>query len=418
MDQGGAARSVETAIVGAGHAGLIVSSILRREGREHVLLDRRSSLGGGWQDRWDDFRLVSPNWTTAVQGFPHGGSDPDGFMARDEIVAHFRAFAAAIDAPVQLDTDVTRLTALDDVAARFLLETSRGPIRARNVVVAGGPFQRPHLPPASAALDPSVFQVHVNDYRNADALPPGGVLLVGSGQSGVQLAEELMAAGRSVTMAVGRCGRVPRTWRGMDLFWWMRALATRGRALGTGLPTAAGLPSPGARFTCNPQLSGHGERHDINLRAMARDGLRLAGRLQDADDSRVRFADDLADSLRFADAFFADRFKPLCDAFAERAGLALPDDDIAQVDYEPAPITELDLATEGISTVLWTSGYRPAFEWIEFPVLDEFGLPLQKDGVTDIPGLAFLGTPWMVDMGSANLVGVERDAEALAASWT
>jgi putative flavoprotein involved in K+ transport len=416
MDPGGAARSVETVIVGAGHAGLIVSSILRREGREHLLVDRRSSLGGGWQDRWDDFQLVSPNWTTAVQGFPHGGSDPDGFMPRDEIVAHFRAFAAAIQAPVQLETDVTRLTRLEDGAARFLLETSRGPIRARNVVVAGGPFQRPHLPPPSAALDQSVSQVHVNDYRNPAALPPGGVLLVGSGQSGVQLAEELMAAGRSVTMAVGRCGRVPRTWRGTDLFWWMRALATRGPALGTGLPTAAGLPGPRARFACNPQLSGHGERHDINLRAMARDGLRLAGRLDGAEGTRIRFADDLGDSLRFADGFFAERFKPLCDVFAERAGLSLPEDEVAQVDFEPAPVTELDLAAEGISTVLWTSGYRPAFDWIELPVLDDFGLPLQQGGLTEIPGLGFLGTPWMVDMGSANLVAVERDAEALAAN--
>src|SRR5256885_4596918 len=159
-------RSIETVVVGAGHAGLIVSDLLRRTGREHVLLDRRASLGGSWQDRWDDFRLVSPNWTTTVDGFPYRGDDPDGFMPRDELVAHYRAYAEAIRAPVELDTDVTELVGLDDGPARFRLSTSRGPIDARNVVVAAGPFQRPHVPSMATAFDPSIRQLHLNDYRN------------------------------------------------------------------------------------------------------------------------------------------------------------------------------------------------------------------------------------------------------------
>jgi len=415
MARRGRARSIDTVVVGAGQAGLIVSDQLRRVGREHVVLERRATLGGGWQDRWDAFRLVSPNWTTSIDGFPYRGADPDGFMPRDQIVDHFRAYAGSIGASVELDTGVTSLEASDGGPARFRLATSRGRIDAHLVVVAGGPFQVPHVPPIGRAIDRSVYQLHVHDYRSPDSLPPGGILLVGSGQSGVQLAEELIAAGRPVTMAVGRCGRFPRTYRGRDVFWWLRELATRGPEVGTGLPTPASLPDPKLRLACNPQLSGHGARHDTNLRAMAASGLRLVGRLEAAAGTRLRFAADLSASLRFADGFFGERFKPTFDTFAERMGLVLPADDLAQVEFEPPEVTEVDLAAEGISSVLWTSGYRPAFGWIRLPVFDELGLPIQVGGVTSVPGLAFIGTPWLVDLGSANLVGVERDAAALVA---
>jgi putative flavoprotein involved in K+ transport len=409
-------RSVETAIVGAGQAGLIVSSLLSAAGREHVLLERRSSLGGGWQDRWDGFRLVSPNWTTSVPGFPYRGADPDGYMPRDEIVDHFRAYAAAISAPVELETEVTRLAPTQrSGGARFLLETSKGTIEARDVVIAGGPFGRPFVPAIAGSLDASIRSLHLHEYRRPEALPPGGVLLVGSGQSGVQLAEELMASGRSVTMAVGRCGRFPRTYRGRDIFWWLRSLATRGAAVGTPLPAPPNLASPRLRLACNPQLSGHGERHDTNLRGMARSGLRLAGRLESIDGTTVRFAEDLAGTLAFADRFFDDRFRRSFDAFADRSGVSLPDDEPAQVDYDPPPLTSLDLDRERISTVIWTSGFRPVTGWIDFPVFDADGLPITNGGRTGVPGLSFIGTPWLVDMGSANLVAVVRDAEALVA---
>jgi putative flavoprotein involved in K+ transport len=271
----------------------------------------------------------------------------------------------------------------------------------------------------ATSFDPSIRQLHSHHYRNPEGLPPGGVLLIGSGQTGVQLAEELMAAGRPVWMAVGRCGRVPRRYRDRDVFWWLRQLGTRGRTLGTPLPTAASLPGPRARFACNPQLSGHGGGHDTNLRRMAADGLHLLGRFEAAVGARARFADDLPETLRFADAFFEERFRGLCDTFAERAGEDLPEGDVEQFTFEPEVVRELDLAAEGVSTVLWTSGYRPAFDWIELeePVIDEFGLPIADGGATRRPGLSFLGTPWLVDMASANLVGIARDAEALAERW-
>ena len=411
-----AKRSVETVVVGAGHAGLIVSRLLSEAGREHVLLERRATLGGGWQDRWDAFRLVSPNWTTSVPGFDYRGDDPDGYMPRDEIVDHFRAYADAIGAPVELETEVTRLVALDDGAARFRLTTSRGQVDARDVIFAGGPFQVPNIPGLADGFSPAILQLHSHHYRNPGALPPGGVLLVGSGQTGVQLAEELIDAGRDVTLSVGHCGRAPRRYRTKDIFWWLRQMATRGPAVGTPLPTADKLPSPRARFACNPQLSGHRGGHDTNLRQMASEGLRLVGRFEAADGARARFAADLAENLRFADTFFDERFKSDCDTFTERVGEDLPPDEVTQFSFDPPEVTELDLAEAGISTVLWTSGYRPAFGWIELPVLDEFGLPRQIGGRTDVAGLSFIGTQWMVDMGSANLVAVARDAEALVAA--
>ena len=409
-------RTVDTVIVGAGQAGLVMSHFLGAAGREHLLLDRRATLGGAWQDRWDEFQLVSPNWTVSVPGLDYQGSEPDGFMSRDELITHWRRYASVIAAPVELETDVTWLASVDDGPARFELTTSRGSVRARSVVVAGGPFGRPNVPAVAAGLGPSILSLHSNDYRRAEALPPGGVLLVGSGQTGVQLAEELVQAGRDVTLSVGRCGSVPRRYRGHDVFWWLRQLATVGRQLGTPLPTVEGLPSPAARFACNPQLSGHGGGHDIDLRRMATEGVRLAGRLEAFDGTVARFRPDLTETLRFVDSFFESRIRDLCDTFAERLGGTFPPTEIERFAHEPPEVTELDLAAAGISTVLWTSGFRPAFDWIDIPVLDDVGLPLQRAGRTNVPGLSFIGTPWLVDMGSANLVGLVRDAEKLAAA--
>ena len=222
MTEAARPRSVETVVIGAGQAGLAMSWHLRQAGREHVVLERRETLGGGWQDRWDEFCLVTPNWSTSMPGYPYDGDDPDGFMPRDAIAGRIAGYAAAIGAPVELGTSVDRLSAADH--SGFLLETSAVPLAARQVVVATGPFQRPKVPPLAAALPSRIFQIHSHDYRNPAALPPGAVLIVGSGQSGVQLAEELQAAGRRIYLSVGSAGRVPRRYRGRDIFWWLAQL--------------------------------------------------------------------------------------------------------------------------------------------------------------------------------------------------
>ena len=411
-------RTVHTVIVGAGQAGLIMSRLASAAGREHVVLDRRATLGGGWQDRWDAFRLVSPNWTTSVPGFDYRGVDPDGFMPRDEVVDHFRAYAAAIRAPVELGVDVTGLEQRDGGRPGFALETSAGRYIAREVIVAGGGFQVPRIP-AAAAFAPRITQVHSHHYRHPDDLPPGRVLVVGSGQSGVQLVEELRAAGRELILSVGHCGRVPRRYRDRDVFWWLRQLALHGDAVGVPLPTVDRLPDPRARFACNPHLSGHGGGHTVNLRRLAADGTRLVGRFEAADGERATFASDLGANLAFADAFFAERFRGALDTFVERRGLDLPPGESEEEvpDVRPPEVPELDLAAEGVSSVLWTSGYRVAFDWIRLPIFEDSGLPLHVRGVTSIPDLTFIGLPWQHGMGSANLVAVAQDAEHLASRW-
>lgn len=410
-------RSIGTVVIGAGQAGLIMSWHLQQAGRPHVVLERRETLGGGWQDRWDGFRLVTPNWITALPGYPYDGPEPDGFMDRETLLTRFRGYASAIGAPVHLATEVTSLEANPGAGRRFRLTTSAGPLEADDVIVATGSFQSPRIPAAAAGFSSRIAQVHSHDYRNEAQLPPGAVLLVGSGQTGVQLAEELHEAGREVYLSVGQCGRVPRRYRGRDCFAWLRALAEHGDEHGAGLPTVDQLPDPRLRFAGNPHLSGHRGGHDTNLRQMAADGIRLVGRFVGADREHATFAPDLAANLQFADTFFDVRFRPIIDTFIERAGLSAPDDDRAWPAFEPPVVTELDLARAGISTVLWTSGYARDYGWLRFPILDEAGLPRTDRGVSDVPGLTFIGLLWQHTIASANLVGVDLDAAYLASRW-
>ena len=412
MTQNRIPRSVDTAIVGAGQAGLAMSWYLRQAGREHALVDRRELLGGSWRDRWDNFCLVTPNWTSSLPGHPYDGDDPDGFMPRDEIAGRIAGYAAAIDAPVVPGTAVNRLSLRD--GGGFLLETSGGPMTARQVVVATGGFHSPRIPALATALPPRLTQLHSHDYRNEASLPPGAVLVVGSGQSGVQIAEELQAAGRRVYVSVGSAGRMPRRYRGSDILWWVAQLERRGAQFGVPLPTVRTLPDPRMRFAANPHLSGHGGGHDTNLRRMAAEGITLLGHLDGIDGDRVRLRPDLSASLARADRFFDERFRPPIDLFIERAGIEAPPDDRRPFDFEPPEKLDLDLSEAGISTVLWASGYRLDFGWLDLPILDEYGVPRQDRGVSEVPGLHFLGLPWLHTFISATLVGVGSDARYLA----
>jgi putative flavoprotein involved in K+ transport len=394
-----------------------MSWFLRQAGREHILLERRTTLGGGWQDRWDEFCLVSPNWTTSLPGHDYDGPDPDGFMPRDEVVARIAGYADAIGAPVMPGVEVRRLSRPEEHDRGFRLETSRGTLHADEVVVATGGFHVPRIPPVAAAISSSITQLHSHDYRNEAALPPGGVLIVGTGQSGVQLAEELYAAGRPVTLSVGKAGRAPRRYRGQDLFVWLNALLRRGPSVGVSMLTLADLPSPMARFAGNPHLSGHDGGHETNLRRFAADGMRLVGRLEAADGTRLRCGDDLLATLTAVDQFFDTVFRPRFDRLIEGAGIAAPADDRQPFTFDPPVVRELDLAAEGISTVVWTTGYRLDFGWIDLPILDELGVPIQDHGVSPIDGLSFIGLPWQAHLASATLFGVGPDAEHLAGRW-
>jgi putative flavoprotein involved in K+ transport len=389
-----------------------MSWFLREAGREHVVLDRRSTLGGGWQDRWDAFQLVTPNWSSSFPGFSYDGPDPDGFMPRDEIAGRVSRYARAIEAPLSLETEVQRVTR--GQGGDFLLETSSGPLAARQVVIATGAFQVPRIPPIAGQLPGRLAHVHSHEYRNESDLPPGAVLVVGTGQSGMQIAEELVEAGRRVYVSVGSAGRIPRRYRGRDFFHWLSGIVNRGAAVGVSLPTVDNLPDPRMRTAGNPHVSGHGGGHDTNLRQFAATGMTLLGRIERVEGERVRLAADLAANLAWADQFFDVRFRPLFDSFIELSGIDAPPDDRLPVDFEPGEIRELDLSKAAIGTILWTTGYRAVHDWIELPILDENGKPHHLRGVTEVPGLYFLGLLWQHNLTSATLLGVAHDAQHLA----
>ena len=412
--------SVDVLVVGAGHAGLAMSGLLGEVGREHVVVDGRDRLGGGWQDRWDRFRLVTPNWTTSLPGWAYDGPDPDGFMTRDEITARVAHYADVVGSPVALGTEVRRLSPLRD--GGFLATTSRGAITARQVVVATGSYHRPRIPPLAERIAARVLQLHSHDYRNEPSLPDGAVLVVGSGQSGLQLAEELAEAGRRVIVSVGSAARVPRRYRGADIFSWLATVIRDGGRHGVALPTAEQLPDPRLRLSPMPALSGHRGGHDTNLRQYARDGIGLAGRLTAADGERLTFADDLATNLERADRYFDERLRDTIDTYIERAGIDAPPDDRLPVSFEPQGLTELNLSQAGVSTIIWATGYALDHGWIDAPLVDRTGYPRNTRGVSPIPGLYFVGLLWQHSQASASLLGPTLDIpyllEAMATAAT
>ena len=404
-------RSIDTVIVGAGQNGLAMSWWLGRAGRDHILLDRRELLGGGWRDRWDEFQLVSPNWTTSLPGFAYDGDAPDEYMTRDEVAGRIARYADAIDAPVLPGTTVERVSASD---GGFTLQTNHGPLTARSVIVATGGFQGPKRPALAAALPGRITQMHSHAYRRESALPPGAVLVVGSGQTGVQLAEEFHAAGRRVYLAVGSAGRMARRYRGHDCFWWFKQVFERGPEYGIEMPTIKTVPDPRIRFAPNPHLSGHGGGHETNLRRLAADGITLLGHLDAIDGERISLRPDLSESLARADGFFAARFQGPIESYIERAGLDVPPDDREPFDFEPAQTLELNLSKAGISTVIWAAGYRMDYSWIDLPIFDELGVPRNDRGASEVPGLFFIGMLWQHNLLSASLLGVGPDSRYLA----
>lgn len=396
-------ENVEVAIVGGGQAGLATSWHLARSGIEYVLLEA-GRLAETWRSRrWDSFCLVTPNWAVRLPGANYAGDDPDGFMSLAELIAFFESWAASFKPPVRDNTHVSSLDA--DSKGRFVLSVPGGKVLARTVVVASGAYQRAHRPAGAESLPKHLHQVMAEDYHNPAALPPGNVLIVGSGQTGSQLAEELHEAGRRVFIACGRCPWWPRRLDDRDIVWWAMQSGFMDR-------TPDQLPSPAARLVGNPQMSGHDRGHDLNFRTLQALGVELVGRFLGVDGSTIHFADDLAVSVDFGDAWWAD-FRGRLDDHCARTGTTKPECEV------PAPMriktrTELDIVRDGIGTVIWTTGYRPEYGWVRFPVFDDMGFPIQVDGRTSVPGLYFVGVHWMRKNKSAILYGVGEDAAVVA----
>ena len=351
-------KDVDVLIVGAGHSGLAMSHLLSDAGREHVVVERRDALGGGWQDRWDEFTLVTPNWTSSFPGWTYDGGDPDGFMGRDEIVARVARYAEVVRAPVALGTEVRRLApagAADFASRRTEARCPRARSWSRPGAITDLEFRA-----WAANISGRVTQLHSHDYRDQAALPDGAVLVVGSGQTGLQLAEELFDRGRNVYVAVGSAGRIPRRYRGRDIFGWLVELIGEGASHGVTLPTADQLPDPRRRFNPMPALTGRNGGHDTNLRRYAADGIELGGHLTEADGERLTFAGDLDASLAGADRFFDERFRGLIDTYIERAGIEAPPAEDVSVGYRPKELNELNLLDAGVAEVTVVPAIRAA----------------------------------------------------------
>ncbi|WP_284981189.1 NAD(P)/FAD-dependent oxidoreductase [Arthrobacter sp. efr-133-TYG-118] len=404
---------IDTLVVGGGQAGLATSHFLSRAGVEHLVLERRAALGGAWQDRWDAFVLNTPNFSLELPGMPYTGPEPEAFMARDDAVDYFRDYARRIGAPVRTGTDVTRISTSD---GGFSVETSDGGWLARNVVLATGAYQIPKIPPLAAGLPGSVLQLHTHDYRNPEQLPDGAVLIVGTGQSGGQIAEDLLAAGRKVHLAVSTCPEAPRRYRGHDIIYWILQAGIHGPEYGVNALTVGQLPSPAARFACNPLLSGTDGGHDIHLRELGRKGIRLHGHLEAADDGELTFTDDLPERLAIVEAGFGQRMGRALDAYIAAAGIDAPEQQRAPVDdWLPAVSpARVNLAAQNITSVLWATGYKLDLSFVDIPVLDPWSYPRHVRGVTECPGLYVVGLPWLTGHYSSIVGGVGVDAEYVA----
>jgi putative flavoprotein involved in K+ transport len=396
------AQTVDVVVIGGGQAGLATSHELTRAGVEHVVLER-GRVAQSWRDRWDSFCLVTPNGTIDLPGGPYEGDDPDGYLPRDELVAYLERYAQGFGAPVREDVEVTSLEAVSD---GFSLLTTDGRLRARSVVVATGAYQRPHRPRGASTIPADLLQIDAGDYRSPETLPSGAVLVIGSGQTGCQIAEELHHAGREVVLACGRAPWAPRRLGGRDFVRW---------AIETGFmdqPVDA-LPSPAARLAANVQSTGRGGGHDLHYRTLRADGVLLVGHFLGAEGRLARFAPDLAESVAWGDARLRELLDLVSKLVADR-GLPMPEF------HEPAPFDArspeaLDLS--GFGSVVLAGGFRPEYDrWVHVPgAFDDLGFPVHTEGAsTAAPGLYFVGVHFLRKRRSSLLLGVGEDAAIVA----
>ena len=396
-----------TVIIGGGQAGLAISYYLRQEGREHIILERAPAVANAWRNqRWDSFTLVTPNFQVRMPGAEYAGKDPFGFMSRAEVIQYFDDYVEKFALPVRCRVEVA---SVEKSQQGYLVRTSDGKYEAANVVIATGLYQSPKIPAFGMTIPPSISQIHSMDYKNPSALPAGAVLVIGTGQSGAQIAEELYQSGRKVYLSIGSAGRVPRRYRGRDINDWF----TR---MGMFDTEVRQLKSSRAKFAPHPQISGKNGGESLNLHQFVRDGVVLLGHVRGAQGGRLMIAPDMRQMLAQVDRFELDALK-MVDSYIARMGLSAPTETVLQLrdGYEQEELDTLNLEAAGIKTVIWATGYKFDFSFVKLPVTDEDGYPIQTRGITDYEGLYFLGMPWLHSRKSGILFGVGDDAAYLAA---
>jgi putative flavoprotein involved in K+ transport len=397
---------IPVAIVGGGQAGLSMSYFLKQRGIGHFVFEKHAAMHVWKEQRWDSFCLVTPNWQCDLPGHPYVGSDPDGFMKREEIVEYLDGFQAKVAAPLREGVAVLHVSKRADGA--FDVVTSDGEYIAGQVVAAAGGYGVPIIPRAGERLPAHITQLHSGEYKNAQALPEGAVLVVGSGQSGAQIAEDLHLAGRQVHLAVGDAPRCARFYRGKDVVTWLAEMNYYE------MPIEQHPLREGVRDNTNHYLTGRDGGRDIDLRKFALEGMKLYGRLEGIGGGAAAFSPTLKVALAEADRVY-NGINASIDKYIAEKGIEAPPPSLYTPVWEPAeePVS-LDLAAADISSVIWCIGFRPDFSWLDAPVFNGAGQPKHRRGVTPVEGVYFLGLPWLHTWGSGRFSGIARDAGFLA----
>ncbi len=402
----GSSTHLPVAVVGGGQAGLSVSHFLRRHEIEHLVLEKHSAMHVWESQRWDSFCLVTPNWQCCLPDYSYDGPNPNGFMTKRELRAWLAGFRAREAGALREGVAVTRAKLRPD--GRFNLSTTTGEYVVDQLVAASGGYHRPIIPRLAERLPHEILQIHSAQYRSPEALPDGAVLVVGSGQSGAQIAEDLHLAGRKVHLAVGDAPRCARFYRGRDVVAWLADMGYYE------IPVEDHPLREGVRDNTNHYVTGRDGGRDIDLRRFALDGMSLYGLLDDYVDGTLTFRPTLRAALDDADRTY-NRINASIDVYIAENGIDAPPPSV----YEPVWTPEeepaaLDPTAACISSVIWCIGYEPDFRWLDAPVFNGAGHPVHHRGVTSVPGLYFIGLPWLHTWGSGRFSGVAQDAEYLS----
>jgi len=401
-------QSVDTLVIGAGHAGLAASHLLNRRSIDHVVLERGEVANSWRHERWDSLKLFTPNWQAQLPGYGYTGNDPDGYMAVKDVICFIEGYAKHCNAPVLTSTTVTSVA---PTASGYRVETDRGNWICRSIVVASGACNVPAVPAFAASLPGHIRQLSSKDYRNPGQLEGGAVMVVGASATGVQLAEEIFRAGHPVTLATGEHVRLPRSYRGRDIQWWMHATGV----LDEGLDDIDDINR--ARRLPSPQLVGTREHDIVDLNRLTGLGIRLTGRWMAVNDGFAQFSGSLANVCALADLKMNRLLKAIDDWVEEtgRSGEFEPPHRFEPTRVDESPCLGLDLAGENIRNVIWATGYRPDYNWLQVPVLDRKGWIRHRGGVAEAPGMYVLGMPFLRCRKSSFIHGIEDDARFVTA---
>ena len=388
-------------VVGGGQAGLSASHYLKKHGIDHIVFERKTVAHKWKSERWDAFCLVTPNWQCQLPDHPYDGPDPHGFMVKEEIVAYVDRFVKKVDAPVFEGTSVTSIEKTGDL---LTIVSTAGTVTADSVVLATSLYSRPFIPRAAERLSDHITQIHTADYRNPAQLPPGGVIVVGSGQSGCQIAEDLHLAGRTVHMVTGNAPRCARFYRGRDVVDWLADI-------GQYDITIAHDGMSKKKHDTNHYLTGRDGGRDIDLRKFALEGMALYGRMTGVVAGKMLFEPNLKRNLDGADRVY-NGINALIDCHIAEKGINAPEGEPYVPLWEPeSETTELDLQAEGITGVIWATGFTPDWSYVGLPIFDGTGYPVQQRGITGVEGVYVLGLPWLWTWGSGRFLAVGKDAE-------